>query len=404
MQTVHLAPYESGSFGAGTAHDPLRILGPRHLDEVLAHYSWLDERVDALHIHGHLPCGPNWSAGGHAGWAQIRGGAFSLIGDGMAFSGIYLDPEAPWYQDRPDGSVLWFGPEGGNGGPWTVRDLTIDGNAKALVPLGRYPRGGIRFHGSGITVERVRFTGLAGDYATGLECFPVSALNAPGVARLPYDGGLTLRDIVIDDVQDAAFVSGIVVGYRDFGRAIRPSLVANAQVDLGRGNHLLVSANRDTTFMGVWGRGAKYGLYIDESGNETPCEMQGVDLVQCRMEVEYGAVNLISTKEADFRRQISIRHNRFTLRHAAGTDPAFVRLLGPAPFEDIFVEANHVECEHPRLPLVSTDALSINGVRFADNIIPRGSTRHVVHAEAEDGIAWSGNRDTQGKIVALAKF
>jgi hypothetical protein len=132
--------------------------------------------------------------------------------------------------------------------------------------------------------------------------------------------------------------------------------------------------------------------------------MSGVDMTQCRLDVEYGAVNLISTKQADFRRQISIRHNRFTIRHAAGTDPAFVRLLGPAPFEDIFVEANHVECDHPRLPLVSTDAPSISGVRFADNIIPRGSTRHIVHPETEASIAWSGNRDSSGRLVTLAKF
>lgn len=399
--TLHLAPYESGSsWGQGTDHAPLRLMGPRHLDELLCRVYRDPMQIPGIHIHGTLPIGPNWSAGTQQGWSQIPRNHFVIEGDSRDTSGLVLDPDAPWYQDRPDGSVLWFGPEAQNGGGWTVRNLTIDANQARLRD--RVPKGGLRFHGNGVRVEHVRIRGLRG--VEGLhEAFPISMINAPvGTWRGP-DGGSIIRDLIIEDCAPRSFVSAIGIGYRDLGRPVAPTVVENVRYDLGAGNHFGLAANLYTTFRDISGRGTKYGLYQDETGDKSPCQVCGVQLLDSRLTVSYGAVEFHALRPGDHRLDVVVRNNDWDIDPEPGTDPAFLRLIdhgAGAEFADFVLADNRIRTSHPRMPLFSVSAKSVRNIGFRFNTLPRGATRHAVGGTPESAIHLLSNRGWDGQTVS----
>jgi hypothetical protein len=167
--------------------------------------------------------------------------------------------------DRPDLCVMRFGRTWrNNAGPFTVEDLTIDGN-QAAFPTRRVVAGGLVFHSNNVTCRNVRIIGLRGSFAQRIEAFGILVNNFDAGDPGP-DGNNRLIDCVVESNGDVEeYVSPFYVGVLDRGRPMIQSEILGCRT-IGTGSkptRIGVSLSPFTVIDRFSGHNLQHAIYND---------------------------------------------------------------------------------------------------------------------------------------------
>lgn len=226
--TLYLTP---GPFGGdGSREHPLRISSATMFDSVIEQVQlggW--DTIDLA--EGVFLTQGVWRFRGFTTFPKpIR-----IRGAGMHQTIIRLSPDAITHtdlKDRPDLCVLWFGiPWTNNAGPYTVEDLTVDGNCDAF-PANRLVTGGLIFHSNNVTCRRVGVIGIRGSTTmpNAPEAFGILINNRQTGPYDGPDGNNRVVDCVVESNGDfEEYVSPIFVSIQDHGRPIIQSEIVGCR-------------------------------------------------------------------------------------------------------------------------------------------------------------------------------